>query len=166
MIFIGLISIILIAYLGLIINLNKRKIPPSLSEGYYILEKKKKHSGIIFTFMIIAIAVSFLLLSTKYFPDDALLFLLFLSIFGLFFTGVASQFKQELTSSAHFAGAILSVIASSIWVIFRGDFHVFINILSIYGIISFIDWHNKRLILWIELFVFTNTLLQITYIIR
>ena len=97
--FLGIVP--LIAYLVVIAILWE--LPKSFSATYYVLEEAKKNSGVLFTFVLWAYALTTMIVAAE--P------LVFLAGAGACFTGAASQFKAlKMTKRVHWAGALVSII--------------------------------------------------------
>lgn len=76
----------------------------SISESWYKLEENKKGTGILFTAFLWSIG--FLM----FFQTNGSTGLFFASGVGLMFVGAATQYKQKMTSSIHFAGAFTGLL--------------------------------------------------------
>lgn len=121
---------------------------PSISDSYYELEKKKKNSGILFTFALWLFAIPVMIAAEKG--------LMFGACAGICFVGAASAFKQDMTGKVHNIGAIGGICLglASLWLDF-GLWYFVIPMLAIIGVIyRFRETYCKNYIWWIELVAF------------
>lgn len=89
-------------------------IPASISDTYYLLEKKRKGLGWLFTAMCWIVG-GLLLPALLDMTPDSYQFSAFLACTGLMFVGAAPQFKLSLTGSVHYGSAAVCVIFSQLW---------------------------------------------------
>lgn len=129
---------LVMVYLTAMLIKNKR-VPPSLSETYYLGGK--------WVFTLVLAVAGFLLaagLISISSPDTQ--FLGFFSGAGLLFVAAAPQFKEDFVKSVHYAGAFTFGIASQLWVIFNGTPLT----LAVWGALPFI-WRLPTRTFWIEM---------------
>ena len=89
-------------------------IPASISDTYYLLEKKRKGLGWLFTAMCWSVS-GLLLPALLDMTPDSYQFTAFLSCAGLLFVGAAPQFKLQLTGAVHYSSAGVCVVFSQLW---------------------------------------------------
>lgn len=90
-------------------------IPYSISDTYYMLERRKRGLGWLFTAMCWGVAFSLLPYLLDVTPDRYR-FTAFLACAGLLFVGAAPRFKLPLTGSVHYGSAAVCVLFSQVWV--------------------------------------------------
>lgn len=79
---------------------------PSISESYYNLPRKHQW---MFTIFCWGFAIPAIL------AGDSVL--MFVAGVGIAFVGAASSFKEKMTKTVHFSGAIVGIAASQAWII-------------------------------------------------
>lgn len=89
-------------------------VPASISDTYYLLEKKHKGLGWLFTAMCWLVG-GLLLPALLDMTPDHYQFTAFLSCAGLIFVGAAPQFKLQLTGTVHYSSAGVCVVFSQLW---------------------------------------------------
>lgn len=89
-------------------------IPASISDTYYLLEKKRKGLGWLFTVMCWIVG-GLLLPALLNITSESFQFTAFLSCAGLIFVGAAPQFKLQLTGIVHYSSAGVCVMFSQLW---------------------------------------------------
>ncbi|WP_195372988.1 hypothetical protein [Parabacteroides leei] len=128
-------------------------IPYSISDTYYLLERRSKNLEWIFTAMCWTVT-GFLIPDWFDITSDKLQFTVFFSCAGLLFVGTAPQFKLPLTKTVHYSAAAICCTFSQIWVIFSGMWYLsFIS----FAIFLTIAYKYKRWMFWIEIAAFTAT---------
>lgn len=156
-----LISIGLFVSYLIMVTVIYGKLPPSISEGYYILRSKgEKYSTIFFPFMV-GIGLSFIIYGLEYYGGLPYSFLFFLSGGGLCFVGAASQFKETFVRKVHIWAALICAVSIILWVVIYGNLFLLINLLILFSLIAIIDKKKGRFTLWAELFAFVNAYLQL-----
>lgn len=89
-------------------------IPASISDTYYLLEKKRKGMGWLFTAMCWCVG-GLLMPALIEMTPGIYEFTAFLACGGLIFVGAAPQFKLSLTGPVHYGSATVCCVCSQIW---------------------------------------------------
>ena len=148
-------AIIFITYIVTIIA--RFGIPESISDSFYLLEQKRKGSGIAFMFLCVAVTFTLCPYWLEVSPDH-IRFLVFLSGGGLLLTGAAHEFKG-FEREAHFVGATTCATASLLWLIFAGLWVVPLACFVIFSTITL--FNRKNWLFWQELAAFTAVFLAL-----
>lgn len=126
------------------------KIPPSLSETYYNLEKKHKGWGAFFyVFLVITV---FILIAPMV---EVAKVWGFLSAVSLGFVGAAAAFKSKHEGVIHVTATILSAIGALVTIIITGKWWVIFPVLAI--VIALAYWtktYKSSLVFWLEMVAF------------
>lgn len=136
-------------------------VPWSISETYYLLEKRKKGSGILFTLWTWTAGLPLLVAWLNITSGTDYQFLPFLACGSLMMLGTATQFKQSLTEMVHYVSAGICVVSALIWVILTGYWYIPFMFLSISILLGF---KYKKWITWIELAALAATYLTLLII--
>lgn len=139
-------------------------LPASLSETYYLLQNKYK-KGILFTIMMILLAI-FMAFPLFEFTPENYKFIAFFMLLGILFTGAAPLFKDSSQSPIHYVGAGISAISSILWtiIIFPENISGFYFAWMIINILVTAIWLTRDKTRWlyaVELLLFVNTFLLI-----
>lgn len=104
-------------------------VPESISDTCYLLERRKKGRGKLFMFFLWAVVFT---LCPHWFDasPDNIRFLVFFAASGLLLTGAAHRFKEH-EATIHFAGAMTSVVATMLWLIFA-KLSIFIPVVPLF----------------------------------
>lgn len=125
---------------------NKYGVLESISESYYRLPDNQK---ILFTLFCWLFAIPAIILGNTA--------LMFVAGGGIAFVGAAAQFKQDMTKSVHYGGAIIGILFSQLSIFF--DFHMlYVNIISLIITSILFIFHKKCInyFWWIELTAFAS----------
>lgn len=153
-----LISFLLfIGYLYYVSKIHK-ELPPSISDGYYVLINKSKRLEPLFFIFICGIGLTFLIYGLDKFGELPYSFLIFLAGAGLCFVGTASQFKEDFVKKVHVGAALICGISITLWTAIHGSPFIFVSFLTIFALIFYLD--KRRFILWVELLAFANAYAQ------
>ena len=141
--------LVTIAYLGYTIALFG--IPESISDTYYLLERRKKGTGVLFTawtwIAAFPLMIAWLDMATYQ-------LLAFFACAALMFVGAAAQFKQSLTEMVHYVSAGICVASALTWVVLVGYWYIpFISL----SICILLGLKYKKWITWIEIAALTAT---------
>ncbi|WP_348724582.1 glycosyl transferase [Parabacteroides goldsteinii] len=110
-----LVIIALVVFLTYLVGIiSMFGIPASISDTYYLLEKKRKGLGWLFTAMCWLVG-GLLLPALLDITPESFQFTAFLSCAGLIFVGTAPQFKLQLTGIVHYSSAGVCVMFSQLW---------------------------------------------------
>jgi len=139
----------------------------SISESYYVLSSDSKLLSLngMFTIFCILISFPFFFHSREFHPELAteqdLTFLFFLPML-LSFTGVAADFKREISNVIHFAAVSVAVISAfaGLWLQYSINFPAIACILVTVLILLF----GKHKIWWIEINCFSWIMLGLIYL--
>ena len=152
-----MISFIIISlYIAVIIALYGT--PHSLSATYYSLNYKFTFSLIL----ILAVAFSF----NEFMTPEKWQFLPFLFLSGILFVGFAPDFRSDnLTDRVHTGAAIISLIASQIWVGIVNPFALILwSVILIYFLIKYKEqksikkvFENTNIKFWSEIVMLLTT---------
>lgn len=156
--------VILLSYLAYTIALFwDKENPVSVSDTYYLLEKRKKKrnergkkaiGGWLFLVFCWTCSLTLLIPWIELTPES-LKFTCFLSASGLLFVGTAAPFKESLTKEVHYTSAGFCAIFSQIWVITQG--YWWIALISFLPFIILAIQYKKKKMFWIEIASFVST---------
>lgn len=147
--------IIFAAYLAAMIKMFG--LPASISDTYYLLERKRKGAGWLFTAMCWGV-VGTLLPAWLDMTPETYQFTAFLAAAGLLFVGAAPQFKLSLTGPVHYAGAGLCCGGAVLWCLLSGYWFIPLNAFLIFGWVAL---RYGKPMFWIEMAAFTSIYLTI-----
>lgn len=153
--------LLLISYLYMVTKINK-ELPPSISEGYYVLINKSKRLEPLFFFFMCGIGLTFLIYGLDKFGELPYSFLIFLAGAGLCFVGTASQFKEDFVRKVHVVAALICGISITLWTGIHGSPFIFVSFLTIFALIFYLD--KRRFVLWLELLAFANAYAQFYFL--
>lgn len=157
-----LISFLLfVAYLFFVSKLEN-KLPPSISEGYYIMINKDKRLESLFFFFMCGIGLTFLIYGLDLYGDLPYSILIFLAGGMLCLVGVASQFKQDFVRKVHVWAALICGISITLWTGIYGSAYLFVSLLVIFTLVFYLD--RRRFILYVELLAFINAYAQFYFL--
>lgn len=97
-------------------------VPWSLSDTYYLLQKRNRPKWLFQAAMILPAMV--LMPVWIECSSENIQYLAFLSCGGLMFVGSAPLFKEEFQSKVHYVGAVISGVAMILWVVFSGMWYL------------------------------------------
>lgn len=132
-------------------------IPASISDTYYLLEKKRKGLGWLFTAMCWIVGGTLLPAWLDMTPETYQ-FSAFLAAAGLLFVGAAPQFKLSLTGWVHHGAAALCGMSAVLWCILSGLWFIPFNCFLIFGWLAL---RYGKPMFWLELAAFGATYLTI-----
>lgn len=132
-------------------------LPASISDTYYLLERRRKGLGWLFTAFCWIVAGTLLPAWLDGTPT-AYQFTAFLSSAGLLFVGAAPQFKLSLTGWVHYGAAALCGTSAVLWCILRGYWFIPFNCFLIFGWLAL---RYGKPMFWLELAAFGATYLTI-----
>lgn len=120
--------LISVVYIGLVVWTFG--VPPSISDSYYLWEKKKKGLGTLFTFWCWGTGFS-ILPGWLDMTGESWQFLCFLAAAGLCFVGAAPLFKPKKSTErkVHFGGTIVCVIGTQLWVLIHNPWWLLLWVL-------------------------------------
>lgn len=148
-------------------------IPASISDTYYLLEKRRKGLGWLFTAMC-WLAGGLLLPALLDMTPDSYQFSAFLACGGLIFVGTAPQFKLQLTGTVHYSSAGVCVVFSQLWAVLT-QWWVLLPVWLSYIVCTTIAikrqkegvfWYKFRKtkpMFWVEIAALTSTYLVIAF---
>ena len=131
-------------------------VPPSISETYYLLDRRKKGRGKLFMLWCLLMVAC---LAPFWFQtcNENTTFLAWFAAMGLLFVGGAPLFKDAHMRGVHKIGAITAALATTLILAFNG---LGIYPLIIYPIaLLFIIIYRKNWLFWAELTAFGTTLM-------
>ena len=144
-----LLAAISIIAIYLMITLVHFGVPDSISYTNYLWGKDTH----IFTAVIWAIAI-LLCISWVNASDGGTAWLAFLSCAGLGYVGAAACYKEKLTCTVHYSGAIVWAVAGIVWTLIHGMYYPFVlgGIVCVAGLVF-----NKlsNIVFWLELGMIT-----------
>lgn len=133
-------------------------IPHSISESYYLIEKKYPHRGLKYLFTGFCWGAGFPLLPVWFetTPDNAR-FVVFFAVAALLFIGAAPQFKEKLEGTVHFVSAGTCVLMAQLWCLFVA--HTWYISLAAFVVFCSIPLFSKKKkwVFWIEIAAFLST---------
>lgn len=135
-------------------------VPWSISETYYLLEKRKKGSGILFTFWTWTAGLPLLIAWLNIASNTHYQFLPFLACGSLMLLGTAAQFKQSLTEMVHYISAGICVVSALIGSFLQA---IGISLLS-FAICIGIALKYSKWVTWIEIAALTATYITLLWI--
>lgn len=146
-------------------------VPASISDTYYLLEKKHKGLGWLFTAMCWLVG-GLLLPALLDMTLDSYQFSVFLSCAGLLFVGAAPQFKLQLTGTVHYSSAGVCVVFSQLWTALTRWWvllpvwlsYIVYTVLAVKRQKEGVFWYKFRRtkpMLWVEIASFAATFLAI-----
>jgi len=145
MIYLFLVMIIIFfGYIGYI--WNQFGILPSISDSYYHLPKNQK---ILFTFFCWGFAFPVIIIGNSA--------LMFLAGSAITFVGAAPAFKETLTKTVHFVGALIGILAAQLSIFF--DYKLlYVNIIFILISLMFLIFKKLKShrVWWIEIAAFLS----------
>lgn len=110
-----------------------KEIPKSISETYYIWQRR----GLGYIFTLFMFLCAFLLSVPWLSCSDAYTeCLAFLSCGAMMFVGAACQFKERLTNVVHYTSAAVWAISAVLWTILNDEL-IAILFGAIYGLVSY-----------------------------
>ena len=91
---------------------------------------------------------------------NPLQFLVFLATAAICFVGVAPQFKESLTHSVHYGGAVVGMLCGALMVLFT--LHMVASFILMLLTVTAIGWFNaNNRLYWLELIVFYTSVLSL-----
>lgn len=156
MILVNISLIIFIAYVSTMLLMFG--IPASISDTYYLLERKRRGLGWLFTAFCWGVAFTLLPAWLDMTPDVYQAFP-FLAAAGLMFVGAAPQFKLPLTGPVHYGGAAVCCIAAGVWVGLCGAWW---TLPAAYAACLAAAAFDHKWMFWIEIAAFVSTFLSIS----
>lgn len=135
----------IIIYLALTIFTFKC-IPKSISDTYY--QWKSKGIDSLFTFIMWTVGMAILIYWISLAPN-ALKWMPFLSISGMFFVGGACAFKQELTDIVHYTSAGIWAFFAVLFFLIMKDYVALVSGLAVFFLIALIA-DKKHYTFWAE----------------
>lgn len=134
-------------------------IPWSISNTYYLLEKKRKGLGWMFTAFCYGVG-GFLLPGWLDITPEGYQYTCFLSVAGLIFVGAAAQFKESLTNTVHYTSAVICCLFSQIWCFAAGFWLV--SLLSFGFFLCMAGFSKKKnWMFWVEIAAIVATYISI-----
>jgi hypothetical protein len=143
-------------------DINKELIPPSISENFYLFEKRKKGLGWMFYGWCALIGVSVMAMMFELSTDKWYQFIPLFAGSGLVLVGVAPRFKNE-DRKLHYAGAAVCAVSAALWIILAGCWYVIAGGLIAASIISLCD--RKNMVFWYETAIFISMYIALTILI-
>ena len=132
-------------------------VPESISETYYILERRRKGRGLIFTIWCWIVALLLLPYWLEISSENTQ-FLAFFAALGLCFVGAAPRFRSYgMERTTHFIGAVMSGACSLMLLLWAGAGIYPLATLSAFAIPIFINRENW--LFWLEMGAFTPVFL-------
>lgn len=135
-------------------------IPASISDTYYLLERKRRGLGWLFTAFCWGVSLT-LLPAWLGMTPEAYQAVPFLSAAGLMFVGAAPQFKLPLTGPVHFVAAGVCCVGAGLWVALSG---VWWTLPAAYAAGLALAAVDHRWMFWIEIAAFASVFLSIQII--
>ena len=136
-------------------------IPASISDTYYLLERKRRGLGWLFTAFSWSVAFTLLPAWLDVTPL-AYQFLPFLAAAGLAFVGAAPQFKLSLTGPVHYVGAAVCCLSAGAWVALSGAWW---TLPAAYAAFLAVASLNHNWMFWIEIAAFVSLFLSLSTIV-
>jgi len=136
-------------YILYILWRNKWKVLHSISDSYYMLQRKERNEEILFTLFTFFLGFGLLLQYIHH-------FLFFPAAMGLFWVGTQTQFRstQSIKGTIHYVGALLAIVLSLLGLTLNG---VYIPLLIMLGGTPLI-WVSREgkgdFIWWVEILAF------------
>lgn len=137
---------VFVAYIT--VTLCRFGIPESISQTHYLWNDAIKNGGLLFTFMMLAVAFCILPPWFSVSPDNFKM-LVFLAGAALAFVGCAAAFKEELTDSVHYTCAGIWAAMTILYSLLVDcyPFVIFAAVMSFIGIAAN-KWKNMTF--WLE----------------
>lgn len=137
---------------------NTGNLPISLSDTYYILERKK--FGWIFQLLLLIVS-SLILVDWINSTPNSYQFLPFLSISSVLFVAVSPRFLEKFEGKVHYCSAGIAVAAAFVWCLLNEHVIWCLPELIFFGVLTSI--YPRKWALFLELMMFTavSTLLLI-----
>lgn len=132
-------------------------IPASISDTYYLLERKRRGLGWLFTAFCWGVSLTLLPAWLDMTPAGYQ-FTAFLACAGLMFVGAAPQFKLSLTGPVHYVSAAVCCASAILWCILSGYWFIPFNAFLIFGWVAL---RYGKPMFWIEMAAFTSMYLTI-----
>jgi hypothetical protein len=131
----------------------KFKIPASISESFYLLDKKKKNLGYLFTVWCYLIGISVMSMMFGLSTDEWYQFLGFFAGGGLGFVGAAPLFKSR-EKQIHYISATVCAFSALLWMFLSGFLMIPLTLLILALCASF-KYKNSR-VFFLEIAVFVS----------
>lgn len=145
--------LLLLSYVGVVFYNNNKNIPPSLSEGYYILQDKIKH-GHIFTYWAFLTSILGAVVVLELSEGQWFQFLGFFAVAALGFVGASPIFKNTgMQRNIHSYGAAISAAAIILWLILMGDF---VLVAFVFALAWYWIKNKGNRIFWLEIATFLS----------
>lgn len=155
-------AFIFAAYIAAIIALFG--VPASISDSFYLLERKKEGVGSLFTVWCFITGVSVMAMMFQLSAGSWYQFLGLFAGGGLGFVGSAPHFKLHFERPVHFVAAGTCAVASMIWVILSGYWTVpLVFILSAIAVIKLCK--GMAAMFWLEIACFASMYLTLFLIV-
>lgn len=135
-------------------------IPASISDTYYLLERKRRGLGWLFTAFCWGVSLTLLPAWLDMTPE-AYQAVPFLAAAGLMFVGAAPQFKLPLTGPVHFVAAGVCCVAAGLWVALSGAWW---TLPAAYAACLALARIDRRWMFWVEIAAFASVFLSIQII--
>lgn len=132
-------------YIAFVIQVN-RGVPASISDSFYILNRRKKGAGYVFTGWCYAIGISTMVMMFELSADAWYQFLGLFAGGGLCFVGTAPLFKS-CERLIHYASAATCALAAALWMVFAGYWWVLIPF-------PFAFLARRNRMFWVEVVLF------------
>ena len=137
-------------------------VPRSLSQTYYLFERRKKGLGAMFTLFMWMTGFPLLIAWIDVLQNDWD-FLPFVAVASLMFVGTATAYRVPMTREVHLLSALLSALSSVLWSVIYGSVgHLIIIILLTLIIVMY---NNRNRVFWLEMGAFINIYFQILYLL-
>lgn len=133
------------------ILVNRFGIPESLSDTFYLLDKK----GFIFSAML-GISAMLLMLPIMELRESTFKLPEFLTVVGVMFVAVAPAFKKMLEKQVHVIGAVVAALMGLLTVILAGYIYVILIATAITMILYFILKKENTFTYFAEMVVFAS----------
>ncbi|KAA6347958.1 hypothetical protein EZS27_004587 [termite gut metagenome] len=138
------------------------KIPPSISESFYLLDKQKKNLGYLFTIWCYFIGISVMGMMFELSTDKWYQFLGLFAGGGLGFVGTAPLFKSH-EKTVHYVSATVCTFSSLIWMFLSGFWMIPLGLLTLALCVSFKYSHTR--VFWLEIAVFVSMYTALVHLI-
>lgn len=127
-------------------------IPASISDTYYLLERKRRGLGWLFTAFCWGVSLTLLPAWLDMTPE-AYQAVPFLAAAGLLFVGAAPQFKLSLSGPIHYAGAGFCCGFAGLWVILAGAWWTLPASYIVFLALASLD---HKWMFWVEIAAFVS----------
>ena len=139
-------------------------IPYSISETYYLLEKKYPHKGLKYLFTAFCWGAGFsllpMLLETT--PDSHTA-IAFFAVAALLFIGAAPRFNEKMEGMVHYVSAGICVGMAQLWcLLVAHTWYISLPAFIIFCSIPFFS-KKKKWIFWIEIAALSATYLSLLF---